>query len=87
MNNTTLKHNTMTVGELKRLLEGYDDEKLVFFAYNYADHWCTQVAANIFSATGEAVCYSDYHQMCRVIDGSSQPSPTDTTNVLILSSN
>jgi hypothetical protein len=62
----------MKVTELRDLLETLEatghGETEVMFAYNYGDHWRTQVAVTISDATEELVTYSDYHSMNKVVE-------------------
>ena len=58
----------MTVKELKGLLEGFEDETEVGFAYNYGDHCRTMVVANIKYGDTGPVKHSDYHSMNRLVD-------------------
>ncbi len=62
----------MNVKELRELLEHMEDEghaeREVLFAYNYGDHWRTQVAAMIDNCDVGAVKYSSYHSMDKVVD-------------------
>lgn len=74
--------NTLTVGDLKNMLNGYDDNMPVYFQYNYGDHWRTQVAGEINDVYVSQVEYSEYHQMEKVAD---EPSD-DTTPALLLTS-
>jgi|694.fasta_scaffold108868_3 hypothetical protein len=59
----------MTVKELIEKLEGFDPQMEVEFAYNYGDHWRTEVAKHITEVDEGAVTYSDYHRMNKVVDG------------------
>ena len=62
----------MNVKELREMLEGMEAEghadKEVLFAYNYGDHWRTEVAATIDNCDVGTVEYSSYHQMDKVVD-------------------
>lgn len=58
----------MTVGELKEHLENYDDEMVVYFGYDYGDHWRTQVRKEISTVTEENLIHSSYHQMMKEAD-------------------
>lgn len=66
--------STLTVKELKTLLENFDDDSPVYFGYNYGDHWRTEVADAITKARLKNVRYSDYHSMMRVVDESEESS-------------
>ncbi len=58
----------MTKKELIELLEHFDDDMEVKFAYNAGDYWRTQVAKDISDAEEGSVIYSDYHMMDKVDD-------------------
>lgn len=57
--------------KVKDLIEqlGYMDlEADVHFAYNYGDHWRTEVAPKVGSVEEGVVEYSDYHRMDKMVD-------------------
>lgn len=56
----------MKVGKLKQILEEYDDDMEVHIAYDYGDHWHTQVTPEINNIDVVEVKYSDYHQMYKI---------------------
>jgi hypothetical protein len=56
----------MTVNELKELLDQFDGEMEVKFAYNSGDYWRTQVAKNITDVEECGVSWTDYHRMDKV---------------------
>lgn len=58
----------MLVHELvAQLLEQNQDAK-VHFAYNYGDHWNTEVAPVVCDVSAGVVAFSEYHSMPKVID-------------------
>lgn len=63
---------SMTVSELIEELQYLErdgkGELEVKFAYNYGDHWRTQVAEDVKEVTEQLVTYSDYHSMDKVIN-------------------
>ena len=59
----------MTVQELIEKLQSFDPQMEVEFAYNYGDHWRTEVAKHITEIDEGTVTYSDYHRMNKVVDG------------------
>lgn len=63
---------SMTVSELIEELQYLErdgkGELEVKFAYNYGDHWHTQVAEGVSEVAEQLVTYSDYHSMDKVID-------------------
>lgn len=58
----------MTVDELIAELKQMDPNAEVHFAYNYGDHWRTQVAPKVDSVELGNVKYSDYHRMPKVVE-------------------
>lgn len=58
----------MKVSELIEMLEEMDQDAEVHFAYNYGDHWRTEVAPKVDSVDEGAVEYSDYHRMDKLVD-------------------
>ena len=58
----------MKVADLIEVLQGYDPELEVHFAYNYGDHWRTAVAPNVTQVTEGYVDFSDYHRMDKLGD-------------------
>jgi hypothetical protein len=58
----------MTVEELISELQQMDPEAEVHFAYNYGDHWHTQVAPIAENVDEGYVKHSSYHNMCKVVD-------------------
>lgn len=58
----------MTVKELISQLEDCDPNLPVYFAYNYGDHWNTEVADSPREVDQGTVLHSDYHRRMRVVD-------------------
>jgi hypothetical protein len=58
----------MQVKELIEMLQGLDPEAQVHYAYNYGDHWRTEVAPKIDRVDVGAVVYSDYHRMDKIAE-------------------
>ena len=58
----------MLVKELIEMLEGLNQDAEVHFAYNYGDHWRTEVAPKIDRVDEGAVVYSDYHRMDKIAE-------------------
>ena len=56
----------MKVSQLIEQLQGMDPEAEVHFAYNYGDHWRTEVAPKVCRVDEGVVEYSDYHRMDRI---------------------
>ena len=57
----------MLVRDLIELLESYDADMEVHFAYNYGDHWRTEVAPRVGSVDEGVVEFSDYHRMDKLV--------------------
>jgi hypothetical protein len=55
--------NGLTVGALIDELKNFDRATPVVFAYDYGDHWRTEVASTIETADSEEIRWSDYHSM------------------------
>jgi len=58
----------MLVKELIEMLEGMNQDAEVHFAYNYGDHWRTEVAPRVDRVDEGAVVYSDYHRMDKIAE-------------------
>lgn len=58
----------MKVSELIEELKMMDQDAEVHFAYNYGDHWRTQVAPTVDRVDKGTVKYSDYHRMHKVVE-------------------
>jgi len=58
----------MQVKELIEMLQGMDPEAQVHYAYNYGDHWRTEVAPKVDRVDEGAVVYSDYHRMDKMVE-------------------
>lgn len=58
----------MIVREMIAKLEQEDPEAEVHYAYDYGDHWNTEVAPGVgYVGPGEVV-YSDYHRMDKLVE-------------------
>ena len=58
---------SLTVAELIEELQGCNPNAKVHFAYNYGDHWRTEVAPTVDVVEMGMVKYSDYHRMPKVV--------------------
>jgi len=58
----------MQVKELIEMLQGLDPEAQVHYAYNYGDHWRTEVAPKVDRVDVGAVVYSEYHRMDKMVE-------------------
>ena len=56
----------MTVEELIEELKYMDKNAEVHFAYNYGDHWRTEVAPRVGRVDEGVVEYSEYHRMDKI---------------------
>ena len=56
----------MKVSELIEQLQDMDQEADVHFAYNYGDHWRTEVAPKVCRVDEGVVEYSEYHRMDKI---------------------
>ena len=58
----------MLVRDLIKLLEGYEADMEVHFAYDYGDRTHSQVAPKVSEVSEGVVKYSEYHRMDKVDD-------------------
>jgi hypothetical protein len=58
----------MTVQELIDELAYMNKDAEVHFAYNYGDHWRTEVAPKVGRVDEGAVVYSEYHRMDKMLE-------------------
>jgi hypothetical protein len=58
----------MNVAQLIEQLQCLDQEAEVHFAYNYGDHWRTEVAPSVSRVDEGVVEFSDYHRMDKIVD-------------------
>jgi hypothetical protein len=58
----------MTVQELIEQLQDMDQNAEVHFAYNYGDHWRTEVAPRVGRVDEGKVVYSEYHRMDKMLE-------------------
>jgi predicted chitinase len=63
-----LEHG-MTVGQLKMLLENYDDEAKILVAHTASDYWRSPIARNIDGIEETQVKFTDYHTCAQELDG------------------
>jgi hypothetical protein len=57
----------MLVKELIEQLQYMNQDAEVHFAYNYGDHWRTEVAPKVSNVTEGTVEFSDYHRMDKLV--------------------
>ena len=58
----------MLVKELIEMLQDMNQDADVHFAYNYGDHWRTEVAPKVGRVDEGAVVYSEYHRMDKMLE-------------------
>ena len=58
----------MQVKDLIEQLQGMNPEAEVHYAYNYGDHWRTEVAPRVDRVDEGVVEFSDYHRMDKMVD-------------------
>ena len=58
----------MKVSELIEMLQHMNQDADVHFAYNYGDHWRTEVAPKLSRVDEGAVVYSEYHRMDKMLE-------------------
>lgn len=68
----------MNVKELIESLKYMDQDAEVHFAYNYGDHWRTEVAPKISTVTEGVVEYSEYHRMDKLVTDEEDRYDEDT---------
>ena len=69
----------LTIQELIDLLEDQPRKDIpVVFAYNYGDHWDTQVTQPVENAEFIKLQYSDYHNKWKVSEDVNENSYIDT---------
>jgi hypothetical protein len=73
----------MLVRDLIELLESYDADMEVHFAYNYGDHWRTEVAPRVGSVDEGAVVYSEYHRMDKMVENDDSDFDEETGEEIV----
>jgi hypothetical protein len=68
----------MQVKELIEQLKYMDQDAEVHFAYNYGDHWRTEVASKVSQDTYGVVEYSEYHRMDKLVTDEDECYDEDT---------
>jgi hypothetical protein len=68
----------MLVKDLIEQLGYMDPEAEVHFAYNYGDHWRTEVAPKIDRVDEGVVEYSEYHRMDKIASEDYDDEDEDT---------
>ena len=70
----------MLVKELIEQLQYMNQDAEVHFAYNYGDHWRTEVAPKVSQVFEGAVEFSDYHRMDKLVTDEEDMYDEETGN-------
>ena len=73
----------MQVKELIEMLQHMNQDADVHFAYNYGDHWRTEVAPKLSRVDEGAVVYSEYHRMDRMLEDTGDSEFDDEGNEVL----
>ena len=73
----------MLVKELIEMLEGMNQDAEVHYAYNYGDHWRTEVAPKVDRVDEGAVVYSDYHRMDKMVENDDSDFDEETGEEIV----
>ena len=73
----------MKVSQLIEELQCMDQDADVHFAYNYGDHWRTEVAPKVGSVDEGAVVYSEYHRMDKMVEDTGDCEFDDEGNEVV----
>jgi hypothetical protein len=73
----------MLVRDLIEMLEGCDADMEVHFAYNYGDHWRTEVAPAVGRVDEGAVVYSEYHRMDKIVENDDSDFDEETGEEIV----
>ena len=68
----------MKVSQLIEQLQFMDKDADVHFAYNYGDHWRTEVAPKASRVNEGIVAYSEYHRMDKLVQDEEDCYDEDT---------
>jgi hypothetical protein len=68
----------MLVKDLIESLKYMDQDAEVHFAYNYGDHWRTEVAPKVGDVREGVVEYSEYHRMDKIANEDYDDEDEDT---------
>ena len=74
----------MKVSELIAELQCMDQDAEVHFAYDYGDHWRTQVAPKVSNVFEGYVQFSDYHDMDRIADDEDLDEPGSEARPVVI---
>jgi len=71
----------MLVKELIESLQYMDQDAEVHFAYNYGDHWRTEVAPKVSQVSEGVVEFSEYHRMDKLVEEYDDQFDEETGNL------
>lgn len=74
----------MTVGELRKELERFDDDTVVLLAYTASDYWRSPIATRVEGVEETEVFYTDYHQCAQEVDRDKDGDDEDTVSVVVI---
>ena len=66
-----------TVGELKDMLDGYDDDQKVVIASTASDYWRSPIAQRIETVDQIAVGWTEYHRCLSNLSEKDSEDPDD----------
>jgi hypothetical protein len=73
----------MLVKELIESLQYLDQDAEVHYAYNYGDHWRTEVAPAVGRVDTGAVVYSEYHRMDKIVENDDSDFDEETGEEIV----
>ena len=73
----------MQVKDLIEMLQEMDADMEVHFAYNYGDHWRTEVAPAVGRVDEGAVVYSEYHRMDKIVENDDSDFDEETGEEIV----
>ena len=73
----------MKVAQLIEELQCMNPEAEVHFAYNYGDHWRTEVAPAVDRVDTGAVVYSEYHRMDKIVNDNDSDFDEETGEEIV----
>jgi hypothetical protein len=73
----------MKVSQLIEELQCMDQDAEVHFAYNYGDHWRTEVAPKVDRIDTGAVVYSEYHRMDKMVENDDSDFDEETGEEIV----
>ncbi len=74
----------MKVADLIEMLQGYPADMEVHMAYGSGDYWRTVLAPAVTQISEDAVKYTEYHRMDKLVELDDDETDSDARTVLIL---